>query len=294
MRNVSQPPADFPVRANTRLVTLVLVLIVGAVVGALAVYLSARRQAKVPVANVEFALSESTRKVLRQLRQPVEVRLYSLFENESSAAAWRALASDVNDLLNVFESEAGGKLTVKRVTEWSEANTRGAAADGIAAQNISQGEPVYLGVTAVQDLRKEILGQLAPEWADALEFDLARLISRVAHPTAPTHSVEETAQATTAEETVKRLLPDAAATSLEDGRRMIQEALLAEFRTVVAEMTSEVEKVESRSREDLSEAARQQALQEIQAIRARHAEKLRDVGRKSQAELEAWNQLKGQ
>lgn len=294
MRNDSKPPATFPVRANARLVTLILVLIVGAVVGALAVYLSSKRKPHTPVAEVDSTLSESTLKVLRQLRQPVEVRFYSLFEKADSAAAWRTLAAEVNELLNHFESEAGGKLTLKRLTEWSAENTKRAAADGLVAQNLSQGEPIYLGVAVVQESRSEAIAQLAPEWAAALEFDLARVIARITHTAAPARSAEETAQIATAGETLKRLLPDAAATSLEDGRRIIQEATLAEFRAAVAELTSEVEKVEHRARGNITEAERQQALQELQAIRARHAEKLRDLGRKSQAELEAWNKLKGQ
>jgi hypothetical protein len=232
--------------------------------------------------------------VLRQLRQPVEVRFYSLFEKENSAPEWRSLPARVNELLNHFEREAGGKLTVQRVTEWLAANTKRAAADGLVAQNLSQGEPIYLGVAVVQESRSEAVPQLAPEWAVALEFDLARMIVRVTQTAAPARSSEETVQIATAGETLKRLLPDVAATSLADGRRIIQEATLAEFRAAVAEMTSEVEAVENRARGNITEAERQQALQEIQAIRARHAEKLRNLSRKSQAELEAWNKLKTQ
>jgi hypothetical protein len=280
-------------QGNSRIPVMLLALALGFAGGALVVYQGTKAKPPEPIPAERIVLSESTRSVLKKLRAPVEVRFYSLSGAEPAPEDLRNLTARVNELLAECERESGGKLTVTRLNEWSAAHTKAAADDGVTALNLA-GDPAYLGIAVAQAERKETIAPLAPEWAEAVEYDLARAISRVSTPPPAAPSPADRIQTEQAEVVVKQTIPNPATTSLEDGKQLLRESSLQHYQALVQEMSREVQQAEQLVKAAAADADRQAAVQKVQTIRATYADKLRATALQSQAELEAWTKLKEQ
>ena len=280
--------------ARTALLMLVLFL-TGMGVGALWVYRSAQKPA-IPGEDVERTLADSTRAVLENLKSPVEIQFYSLFGDGSSSGDLSEFAGRVKSLLAAFQQEAGGKIKVKPYDSWTDANTKSASAAGVVPFTVG-GDAAYLGLIAVQDGRKETLPQLLPEWEQALEFDLARAISRVASSPLPPDSAADMALVERATQDVQRSIPNLATVSLEDGKRILREAALKEYKAAVAEMDNEIKEAQQRllkAEAANSDSDRQAALEGLRQLQSNHTEKLNQIATRSQAQIEALQRLKRQ
>jgi hypothetical protein len=292
MKAKTAPSIYFEEQGSTRAILLMLlVLTIGFAGGALVVYRMTASKKPTPVAENELTLSESTRAVLSQLKAPVEVRFFALFGGDVAATNLQEFALEIGNLLSAMETEAQGKITVTRHVTWTPETTKLAAADGIVPVDVG-GDPSYVGLVVAQDKRKESLARLAPEWASALEFDLARAISRVGTPPSAPQTPAQIVESSQAEVSVKRTIPDAAATSLEDGKQILREASLKAYQDLVNEMNREVAKAEQAVQQS-SEADREAASQRLQQVRANYVENLRNVALQSQAQMESWTKLKG-
>jgi len=246
---------------------------------------------------VEINLSDISRDVLKSLRGPVDLHFYALFSATNASPEQLALVQQIRQTMEEFEREADGRLRVSEVTEWSEASASQASAEGVRVQNLSQGNPFYLGIAVSQSDRHDALAQLSSAWLPALEFDLARAIARVASEPAPVRTGDEAAQAEAAVTAVNRLIPDPASVPFDAGRSLLRDASLKEFEAGVARMREEIAKIEQRLRaadSTGSDADRKAALDELHQVKARHEAALREVARRSQAQIEAWSRLKGQ
>jgi hypothetical protein len=286
-----------PEQAGIRLALLMTVLfLAGMAVGAWWVYRSTNTPGAPPSEVAGQTLAASTRSVLKSLNSAVEIQFYSLLTEGGSSAELREFAKRVNQLLADFDRESGGKIRVSPNVTWSDATTRNATAAGVVPFNVG-GDPAYLGLVVLQDGRKETLAQLRPEWEPALEFDLARAIARVvASPSRPV-STAETALARSAAEAVERSIPNLTAVSLEEGKRILREAALKEYKAAVAEMDVEIKEAERRLLE--AQAAnsgpdRQTALEQLRQVQSKHTQKLNDIATHSQAQIEAFQRMKNQ
>jgi hypothetical protein len=283
-------------QANIRLALLMAVFfLVGMAVGAWWVYRSTNNPGS-PSQDAGRTLAASTRSVLNSLNSAVEIQLYSLLSEGGSSGELREFAKRVDQLLADFAQESGGKIRVSPHDTWSDATTRNASAAGVVPFNVG-GDPAYLGLVVLQDGRKETLAQLRPEWEPALEFDLARAISRVvASPSQPV-SAAETALARNATEAVERSIPNLTAVSLEEGKRILREAALKEYKAAVTEMDSEIKEAERRLLEAQaanSDSDRQTALEQLRQAQSKHTQKLNDIATRSQAQIEAFQRMKNQ
>ena len=279
--------------ARTILLSLV-ILVIGFAAGALVIYRATKAPSPPPATESKPTLSESTLAVLSRLSQPVDLRLYVLFADDNIPARLREHSVRLNELVSELEQSANGRMVVTRYNNWSRESTQSAANDGVTPLTLPQGDPCYLGIVVAQDNRKEALAQLVPEWSAALEYDIARAIARVGSPPAAPRSAEALVQAGKAEATIKQTIPNPASTSLEDGKRILRDASLKAYQTLVAEMNSAVAKAELPVQQATTDAERQAALQKLQQVRTSYAEKLRDIALQSQAAMEAWTRLKGQ
>jgi hypothetical protein len=200
----------------------------------------------------------------------------------------------VDQLLAQYEQEAGGKIKVARVNSISSAAANAAAADGIKAFNMDKGEACFLGIAVVRGADKESLSSLAPEWEPALESDLSRAIARAAENSpkaAPARSAD-----TAALETVKRLIPNVDSISVDQGKKVLRQAALAEFKQAVQEMQAKVKAAEDKflqAQADQSEAGQEAARKELAQIQADHLTALRRLTAASQAQTAALEQIKG-
>lgn len=96
---------------------------------------------------------------------------------------------------------------------------------------------------------------------------------------------------------VKRLLPNFASVSMEEGTRVLRESALQELKAaVVNDMATQLREAEqrlTRMQETKSEAEKQSALKDLQRVQAKQAAKLSEIAARSSAQIEALRQLKG-
>ncbi len=135
-----------------------------------------------------YTLSSGTRAMLKGLESPIKIRYYCT----QPAAASRdtvfltSHARLVEDLLQEFKQAGGGKVVIEKYDPQPDSDAEDSARlDGIQAQALPDGERFYLGLTVSQLDQKEAIPFLAPNRERQLEYDVARAISRVAHPVRP-------------------------------------------------------------------------------------------------------------
>lgn len=271
----------------------VVVFVVGAACGAFWLYRATQaRQAP----GTALQLSAGTRAVLSTLKAPVEIRFYSILNSKSTPASMIAFAGRVDQLLTEYEKEAAGKIQVVRRQTDSDSDVAAAAADGIREFVLDQGDGSFLGIAVVQQDQKQALAQLSPEWEPALEADLTRAIQRVDEAQSLTARRETAGRQTTeAAAQVRNSITNLDSVSVEEGRGLLREAALKEFRAAAAEMQAQVQEAQKRLSEaqvGKSEAEQQAAMRELQEIQTRQGQKLKDISARFQAQTTALEQLK--
>jgi hypothetical protein len=285
--------------AQVRVISLVIVVFLLGIATGILVYRSmlhptGRNGAESSVAAGN--LSDSTKAVLQRLDSRVEIRYYSLLDPENASNSLPVFASRIDQLLKNFAREAGGKIQVTRYASPSDAATDAAAADGIQPFNLEKGDARFLGIAVAQNDRKESLPQLSPEWEQAVEFDLSRAIARVTAPRPATSPFAATAQrASSAKEEVKRIVPNVDSLPLEEGRRVLQEKALNDFRAVANQMEIQVKEAQQKlaqAQGSKSEAEQQAALKRLQDLQAEQAEKLKTIAIELQDQIAALERLK--
>lgn len=247
-------------------------------------------------AVLEHRLSPATQSTLERLQAPLEIHFYALLDPNTVSKAVQDFASRVKEILAEYDRAGGDRLTV--IVQDSPSNASAAAAasaDGIKPFNLSVGDACYLGIAVLQGNRRETIPQLSPEWESALEADITRTITRVSSPqpavTAPSESRIEPAVLAR----LQRAIPDLKSVTLDEGRRIIREDALAEFKAVAQQMQDQVAKAERHlaSISGSAPAADQQAaMQELQQLKAAQAQSLKAISDRSQLEIEAFEMLK--
>jgi hypothetical protein len=231
---------------------------------------------KPAVENAATTLSPSTEAVLNRLKAPIEIRFYSLLDPASTPASTRAFAERVNQLLAEYERTGNGSIRVVRFGEMTGENAKAAAADGIHSFNREKGEACYLGIAAVRDGQKEAMPELSPDWEQALESDLSRVVARVdemipAGATPANVAPNELAAA----EKVIAANPKLASATLDEGTQILRDQALAEFKAAVTEMQSEAQAAEQRlAQGGVSES---EIASELQKIHAAQTAKMQEI-----------------
>jgi ABC-type uncharacterized transport system involved in gliding motility auxiliary subunit len=138
--------------------------------------------------NNLYTLSEGTRKVLGEIREPINV--YFFFSDKATADIpyLRAYATRVREILREFGQHAGDQLKVNEVDPlpFSEDEDR---ANQFGLQGIkldTTPDPIYLGIAATNSVGdEETIAFLDPSKESFLEYDLAKLIYTLANPKKP-------------------------------------------------------------------------------------------------------------
>jgi len=241
-------------------------------------------------------LSDPTLAVLGRLDAPLELRFYSILDPASVSAADSAFSGRVDQLLSAYEQAGNGKLKVVRYTSQSNLKPNAPAADGIQAFNIDKGDPCYLGIALAYKGKKESLARLSPDYEPAVEADITRAIARLEDATQPVPAPIAVSQLNTgAVQQVKALIPDVTSVSVDDARRLIQNANLQELNAAKKETDAQVKEAEQRYAQAQaagSEADQQAARQRLEQAQADQKEKLDAIFAKAAAQLEAFQQLK--
>ena len=289
--------------AQTRTVVLALIIFLLGVAGIACWFWSASKRGaagseRLPRAKSPVTLSDSTKAILKRLNSSVEIRFYALLDPASVSDALQAFAGRVEGLLTGYEQEASGKIKVIRYDSRSDFNVAAlaASADGIQPFNLDKGDACYLGIAVACNDQKESLSRIAPEWEQALESDLSRAIERVAQSKAPAQPLATASQTDPAVvEEVKRVIPNFASVSVEEGKRILTETALKDFKTTVNKMELQLRNAEQRfsqAQAGGSKAEQQAAQKQLQQIRAEQPEQLKQMAARLQIQIQALQQLK--
>lgn len=162
---------------------LVLLVILGAVY-VLATNLRIRMDL---TADKLYTLTNGTRDILGQLEQGVVLKYYFSESSPEMPMGMKQYAAKVRDLLKEYEIAAKGRITLEAhdprpdsdAEEWAQRY-------GVEPQQVNPfGQPVYFGLVAVGSEREAVLPGFSPRMEATLEYDITRLITRVAWPDKP-------------------------------------------------------------------------------------------------------------
>ena len=134
-----------------------------------------------------YTLSDGSKAVLGKLDADVTFKYYVSNSAADMPMALKTYAQQVGNLLKEYERAAGGRLEVETYDPKPDSDAEEwAQRYGIEPQTVNPfGSPVYFGIVAVCGDREEALGVLSPRTEATLEYDLTRLITRVAWPEKP-------------------------------------------------------------------------------------------------------------
>ncbi len=133
-----------------------------------------------------FTLSEGARRILANLKSPVQVRFYYSQSDEAMPMALKNYAQSVNDLLDAMAAASGGRFQVECLDPVPDSDAEDSARlDGVDPQVFPDGDRIYLGLGFSQLDRKSALPFLAPDRERLLEYDIARAINAVTNARKP-------------------------------------------------------------------------------------------------------------
>lgn len=139
-----------------------------------------------------FTLSDGTRKLLGELKEPVTLKLYYSRSLASNAPQIRNHAENVINMLEEYAEMGDGKIRLEVIDPepFSEAEDRAVDA-GLSGVPIGQsGENFYFGMVGTNMTDdQESIGFFSPERARFLEYDLTRTIFGLSNPKRPVLTV---------------------------------------------------------------------------------------------------------
>ena len=138
-----------------------------------------------------YTLSDGSREVLAQLEDDVTFKFFASSSESGMPRQLKDYATKVGNLLKEYERAAGGRLAIETYDPAPDSDAEEwAQRYGVEPQQSGPfGPALYLGIVAVSGDREETLGVLSPRTETTLEYDLTRLITRVAWPERPTIGV---------------------------------------------------------------------------------------------------------
>ncbi|WP_348762972.1 Gldg family protein [Hyphomonas atlantica] len=134
--------------------------------------------------NNLYTLSDATKSTLDSVAEPVDITFVYTRSTGQDFPTIRAYAARVRELLQVYESQSGGKVRVTEIdpVPFSPAEDQALAA-GITAIDTNGNDPLYFGIigrNSIDDQR--VIPFLAPEREVTLEYDLTRMVARLDDP----------------------------------------------------------------------------------------------------------------
>jgi ABC-type uncharacterized transport system involved in gliding motility auxiliary subunit/ABC-type transport system involved in multi-copper enzyme maturation permease subunit len=134
-----------------------------------------------------YTLSNGSKSVLGQLTEDVTLKYYVSTSSAEMPMALKTYATQVGNLLKEYERAGSGRLVVETYDPKPDSDAEEwAQRYGVEPQTVNPfGSGIYFGVVAVCGDREETLGVLSPRTESTLEYDLTRLVTRVAWPERP-------------------------------------------------------------------------------------------------------------
>ena len=134
-----------------------------------------------------YTLSSGSKAVLSKLEADVTLKYYVSSSAADMPMQLKTYASRVQNLLKEYERAAGGPVVLEAYDPKPDSDAEEwAQRYGIEPQTVNPfGSPIYFGVVAVCGDNEQTLGTLSPRTEATLEYDITRLVTRVAWPERP-------------------------------------------------------------------------------------------------------------
>ena len=157
------------------------------IVGAVCFILSALPLRMDFTAEHLYTLSKGSKAVLGKLDQEVTIKFYFSSSSAEVPMALKTYAQQVQNLLKEYELAGHGNLTLEAYDPKPDSDAEEwAQRYGIEPQTTNPfGAGVYFGLVATCGDREETLARLSPRSESTLEYDITRLVTRVAWPERP-------------------------------------------------------------------------------------------------------------
>lgn len=134
-----------------------------------------------------YTLSKGSKAVLGKLEADVTLKFYFSVSSAEMPMQLKTYAQQVQNLLKEYERAGNGHLALEAYDPKPDSDAEEwAQRYGVEPQNVNPfGQPVYFGLVAVCGDREETLARLSPRAESTLEYDITRLVTRVAWPERP-------------------------------------------------------------------------------------------------------------
>ena len=134
-----------------------------------------------------YTLSKGSRAVLGKLDSDVTLKYYFSSSSAETPMALKTYATQVQNLLKEYELAGKGHVVLEAYDPKPDSDAEEwAQRYGVEPQNVTPfGQPVYFGLVAVCGDHEETLARLSPKTESTLEYDVTRLVTRVAWPERP-------------------------------------------------------------------------------------------------------------
>jgi len=134
-----------------------------------------------------YTLSKGSKAVLGKLENDVTFKYYVSTSAADMPVTLKTYANRVGNLLKEYARAADGKIVVETYDPKPDSDAEEwAQRYGVEPQTVNPfGAPVYFGLVAVCGDREETLGVISPRTEATLEYDVTRLVTRVAWPERP-------------------------------------------------------------------------------------------------------------
>lgn len=132
-----------------------------------------------------FTISPGSVAVLKSMEEPVKARLYFSKQLGEASSAYARYFDRVRTMLEEFQRISGGKLQLEILDAAPFSDTEDqAVAAGIQGRRLNaEGEMGYFGLVATNSTDdQEVIGQLSPDRESFLEYDVTKLVHKLANP----------------------------------------------------------------------------------------------------------------
>ena len=134
-----------------------------------------------------YTLSDGSKAVLGKLEKDVTLKYYVSSSAADMPIQLKTYAARVQNLLKEYERASGGHVVLEAYDPKPDSDAEEwAQRYGVEPQQVNPfASPIYFGVVAVCGDNEQTLGTLSPRTESTLEYDLTRLVTRVAWPERP-------------------------------------------------------------------------------------------------------------
>jgi len=134
-----------------------------------------------------YTLSHGSKAILKQLPNDVVLKFYFSSSSSEMPMGLKTYANQVQDLLKEYALASKGRVSLEAYDPKPDSDAEEwAQRYGIEPQQTSMfGQPVYFGLVAVSGDNEQAIAGFNPRSETTLEYDVTRLITRVAWPEKP-------------------------------------------------------------------------------------------------------------